>query len=227
MKTYVCSICGYVYDEAAGIPGSGIALGTRWENLPGDWVCPWCGAPKAMFREPAPAPAQKAKEEKALLTHQLGDGLRELTMGEMSILCSNLAKGCEKQYLKEEQTLFTKLADYLKDRTPQVEGEGMESLAKLAVGDLEQGFPLAEARAVEELDRGAQRALVWSKKVTIMLASLLGRYEKEGSGFLEHTNVYVCDICGFIYVGDAPPDVCPVCKVPNWKMSKIERRPGV
>lgn len=38
MKKYVCSICGYVYDEAAGIPSAGIAPGTLWENLPDDWV---------------------------------------------------------------------------------------------------------------------------------------------------------------------------------------------
>ncbi|MEG1753613.1 MAG: rubredoxin, partial [Christensenella sp.] len=38
------------------------------------------------------------------------------------------------------------------------------------------------------------------------------------------TSVYVCDICGFIYVGDALPQICPVCKVPNMKILKVERR---
>ena len=41
---------------------------------------------------------------------------------------------------------------------------------------------------------------------------------------LEHTNLYVCDICGFVYAGDNPPELCPVCKVPGWKFSQIERR---
>ncbi|MFA6688893.1 MAG: hypothetical protein WCR05_05915 [Sphaerochaetaceae bacterium] len=40
----------------------------------------------------------------------------------------------------------------------------------------------------------------------------------------EHTGVYVCTICGFVYVGDNPPALCPVCKVPNWKFEKIEGR---
>jgi len=51
MAKYVCSICGYVYDEADGIPEEGIAPGTRWENLPDEWVCPICGAEKAAFEK--------------------------------------------------------------------------------------------------------------------------------------------------------------------------------
>ena len=46
---YVCAICGYVYDEAKGDPDSGIAPGTRFEDLPADWVCPVCGADKSQF----------------------------------------------------------------------------------------------------------------------------------------------------------------------------------
>lgn len=51
MKKYVCDICGYVYDEEAGIPESNIAPGTKWEDIPEDWVCPLCGAPKSDFSE--------------------------------------------------------------------------------------------------------------------------------------------------------------------------------
>jgi len=51
MKKYVCSVCGYVYDEAAGDPENNIAPGTTWESLPEDWVCPLCGASKSEFSE--------------------------------------------------------------------------------------------------------------------------------------------------------------------------------
>ena len=51
MKKYVCSVCGYIYDEAAGIPDDGIAPGTLWAQLPEDWVCPLCGAAKSEFEE--------------------------------------------------------------------------------------------------------------------------------------------------------------------------------
>jgi rubredoxin len=49
LRKYTCLICEHVYDEAAGDPGSGIAAGTRWEDVPADWVCPECGATKADF----------------------------------------------------------------------------------------------------------------------------------------------------------------------------------
>ena len=51
MKKYVCSICGYVYDEEADDPENGIEPGTKWEDLPDDWACPLCGAGKDMFEE--------------------------------------------------------------------------------------------------------------------------------------------------------------------------------
>jgi flavin reductase (DIM6/NTAB) family NADH-FMN oxidoreductase RutF len=49
MQRYVCSVCGYVYDPAAGDPENGIPAGTPFENLPEDWVCPVCGAAKDQF----------------------------------------------------------------------------------------------------------------------------------------------------------------------------------
>ena len=49
MKRYVCDVCGYVYDEAQGDPDNGIAPGTRFEDLPDDFVCPLCGVGKDQF----------------------------------------------------------------------------------------------------------------------------------------------------------------------------------
>jgi rubredoxin len=49
MKTYQCIVCGFIYDESAGLPGEGIAAGTRWEDIPADWSCPDCGVAKSDF----------------------------------------------------------------------------------------------------------------------------------------------------------------------------------
>ncbi len=49
MKKYMCLICGWIYDEAAGAPDDGIAPGTRWEDVPPNWTCPECGARKEDF----------------------------------------------------------------------------------------------------------------------------------------------------------------------------------
>ena len=48
-RTWMCLICGWIYDEAAGLPSEGIAAGTRWEDVPPNWVCPECGARKEDF----------------------------------------------------------------------------------------------------------------------------------------------------------------------------------
>ncbi len=49
MKKWQCVTCGFVYDEAAGLPDEGIAPGTRWEGVPADWACPDCGTGKGDF----------------------------------------------------------------------------------------------------------------------------------------------------------------------------------
>ena len=49
MKKYMCLICGWIYDEAAGAPDEGIAPGTKWEDVPPNWTCPECGARKEDF----------------------------------------------------------------------------------------------------------------------------------------------------------------------------------
>ena len=51
MDSYVCTICGYVYDPAQGDPDSGAAAGTKFEDLPADWECPVCGAGKDDFEK--------------------------------------------------------------------------------------------------------------------------------------------------------------------------------
>jgi rubredoxin len=48
---YTCEVCGYVYDEEEGDLENGIDPGTKWEDLPEDFVCPLCGAEKEEFSE--------------------------------------------------------------------------------------------------------------------------------------------------------------------------------
>ena len=45
-KRYLCVVCGHVYDEESGDPESNLQPGTRWSDVPEDWVCPDCGASK-------------------------------------------------------------------------------------------------------------------------------------------------------------------------------------
>lgn len=222
MAKYVCSICGYIYEEAKGIPETGIVPGTTWEDLPEDWVCPLCGAAKSEFEKQGESDV--SAEKKPISVTPISTDVKEMSPLEVSALCTNLARGCEKQYKPEEAALFKELAVYFKTASAPTKEPDFSKLIALIENDLEEGFPNANTVASDAKDRGALRTLVWSEKVTRIQKSLLTRYQKEGDAMLENTGVYVCTICGFIYLGDTPPEICPVCKVPNWKFEKIEGR---
>ena len=53
MKKYICNVCGWIYDEAEGMPENGIAPGTRFEALPEDFECPLCSVGREDFTEEA------------------------------------------------------------------------------------------------------------------------------------------------------------------------------
>ena len=48
-RKWECVICGFIYDEALGLPDHGIAPGTRWEEVPEDFECPDCAISKFDF----------------------------------------------------------------------------------------------------------------------------------------------------------------------------------
>jgi len=209
-----------VYDETKE--------GVSFADLPDDWQCPLCGAPKAAFEPieeevsegavPAPpAPTQEFGDE------EFDESMQQLSMGQMAALCSNLARGCEKQYMPQESELFNELAEWFTLHSPQTNDATVEAVAN----QLQQGlsdYPVANQKCKQEGDRGALRALGWSEKATRMLNSLIGRYQREGDNLLVDTEIWVCTVCGFVFIGKSAPEQCPVCKVPAWRFNKIERR---
>ncbi len=222
MGKYVCSVCGYIYDEAAGLPEAGIAPATHFADLPDDWVCPICGAGKDQFEKQGGSAAVAEKKPVTLI--ESSSDMKEMSALEISALCSNLARGCEKQYMPEEAAAFQDLGEYFKAAAAPAQAPEFDQLLALIEKDLEESMPNANVVASDAGDRGALRALTWSEKVTRIAKSLLTRYQKEGASMLENSGVYVCTICGFIYIGDNLPEICPVCKVPNWKFEKVEGR---
>ena len=222
MQKFKCSICGYVYDESAGIPEKGIASGTKWEGIPDDFKCLICKAPKSVFKRLEESVQNTASA--VIATNATAPDLKELSPGEISAICSSLALGCEKQRLMAEMEAFNKLAVYFQAKTAVESGKTLDDAAKMLDDDLSNGFTAANNTAKSDADRGALRSLVWSEKVSVMLKTQLDQFAKDGAAMLENTRIWVCDICGFIYIGDAPPEICPVCKVPNFKIMEIERR---
>ncbi|RZU99688.1 rubredoxin [Spiribacter vilamensis] len=48
-RSWMCVVCGWIYEEEDGLPDEGIEPGTRWEDIPDDFACPECGAGKSDF----------------------------------------------------------------------------------------------------------------------------------------------------------------------------------
>ena len=211
---YVCSICGYVYDEAK--------QGKPFAALPETWTCPLCGAAKSAFAPEAAAKSAAPAPTVAPPALVHGD-MQKLSPGALSILCSNLARGCEKQYKEEEAALFREIAAWFAAAAPAARETGVDALASRIGEDL-AAYPALNATAVQAGDRGTQRICVWGEKVTAILKTLVERYRREGEAMLRDTDIWVCSVCGFAYVGKEPPQLCPVCKVPAWKFEKIEGR---
>ena len=207
---YRCTVCGFIYDDdKEKVP---------FDELPDSWKCPICGARKSDF-----VPVAEEKKVQVVIEEDFSE-MENLTVGQMAALCSNLARGCEKQYRFDEMAKFNELADYFSAVCPPTEYDRIEDIADMLMKDIEGNYPSIDAKASAEGDRGALRICVWGEKVTRMLSSLVTRYLEEGEEMLKETQIWVCTICGFVYVGDLPPELCPVCKVPSWKFRKMEAR---
>jgi len=209
---YVCRICGHIYDETKEkVP---------FDQLPDTWKCPLCGAAKRDFEPEKSNQTVSADKPKPVIREE---SLEELSAGQLSALCSNLARGCEKQYKTEEAGLFRELAEYFARASAPANDATVERVAALLQDDLNRYTDVRSA-ADQAADRGAARVCVWGEKVTRMLSSLVARYQSEGDALLDSTGIWVCTICGFVYIGENAPELCPVCKVPSWKFEKIEGR---
>ena len=223
---YICTICGYIYDEGKEK--------VRFNDLPEDWTCPLCGALKSDFKlleendnvdkKGINEFKENEEENKIKKDEIIDDDMKKLSNGQLSILFSNLARGCQKQYKFEEEKLFNELSNYFMKRTINEENLEVENLLDIAKNDLDEKYIKANTVIEEKEDRGAKRANVWGEKVTKMISSLLNMYKQRGEEMFKDKQIWICTVCGFIYVGNTPPERCPVCKVPKNKLKKVEGR---
>jgi rubrerythrin len=153
---------------------------------------------------------------------------------------SNLAKACEKQFRTREAELLWKLSGYFDGAVPTV-GEVLSSgradragpsldarkpasfqgLAAALAADETEHFDSIKTEATAAKDRGALRMTVWGSKVNAIQQSVVERYAKQGDALLQDKSVFVCEACGFIFIGQEAPEICPVCKAPRSRFSKI------
>jgi rubrerythrin len=135
---------------------------------------------------------------------------------------SNLAKACEKQYRQREAELLWKVAAYFAGYATGGDAAGFAELASAIGSDEAQYIAPAREAAVAVGDRGALRMATWGGKVNAIQKSVAERYARKGDDLVARASVFVCEACGFISIGDEPPGLCPVCKAPALRFTKVE-----
>ncbi len=173
MQKYICTVCGYIYDEALGRPQENILPGTVWREVPNDFMCPLCGATKDEFvlQQAEQKDEQKSVSDATAL--ELSQDKAERSNAQLSVIFSNLAKGCEKQYLPDESKLFQELANHYAQRSQVLTEDSFEAMRILLQKDLNYSFGEANNQARRVMDRGSLRALTWSEKVSKIINAIL------------------------------------------------------
>lgn len=143
--------------------------------------------------------------------------------GQLAFIFSNLAKAAEKQTHIEISSLTSELSAYFSQSIPLKSEVNKDSFLASVVNDIDNLYPQVTASGEEVGDRGALRCATWGKKVTSIHKSLLARYEKQGDALLEGKEVYVCEACGYIAIGEEVPNLCPICKAPSSRFVKIKK----
>lgn len=143
----------------------------------------------------------------------------DLSDNALSIIFSNLAKAAEKQQKYEISAAYLKLADSYKKSDRSCD---LSSIKEELNVSLTEEYPQLKTLAEEKGDRGVQRALIWGQKVTAIQKSLIDRYLSKGEALTDGKEIYLCEACGFIFLGTETPALCPVCKAPISRFSKIQ-----
>ncbi|QEN08216.1 rubrerythrin family protein [Oceanispirochaeta crateris] len=138
----------------------------------------------------------------------------------LSIIFSNLAKAAGRQQNYETEEFYNGLSG---EYTASKSGiKDLSALKENIAQSLKQDYPELQKQAESIGDRGVLRALKWGEKVTTIQKSLVDRFLSKGESLMEGKDIFICEACGFIFLGETAPAICPVCKAPESRFSKIK-----
>ncbi len=138
----------------------------------------------------------------------------------LAAVFSNLSKAADKQQLFETAERFARLSALFPGTRPA--DSTLESLRAEVARDVDRDYPALQAAGTEAADRGVLRAVKWGEKVSTAQRALIDRYTAKGDDLLNDKKLFVCEACGFIFLGDDPPEICPVCKAPSARFSTVK-----
>ncbi len=137
----------------------------------------------------------------------------------LTVIFSNLQKAADRQQKYAAAESLGMLSSIYDEGSSEL--KDYAELKDLLVDELAEDYPSLQASAEDVGDRGVLRALKWGQKVTTLQKSLVDRYVSKGDQLLEGKSLFVCEACGFIFLGTSVPDICPVCKAPSSRFSKV------
>ncbi len=159
-KQFICRACGLIYDEKLGDPDSDIAPGTRFADIPEDWVCPLCGVVKADF-EPYEALVPTPSAVRAQAAHQRGLGVVIVGAGHAGWAAAEALRSQDAEvpitlvtactgdrYLKPELSLALRRGSSRESLTRET---GLASAARLRVRLLAETFAVGLSPALHQL----------------------------------------------------------------------------
>lgn len=171
-RQFICRACGLVYDEAMGDADSGLAPGTRFDDIPEDWSCPLCGVTKADF-EP-------------MVTSQ-GTALPPAAAGDTAG-CSmgGSAQASARVSARVAARVSTRVAARMSARSSQASPAGglMQRAGVVIVGAGTAGWTLAEQL----------RARSAELPVTLVSACTADRYDKPRLSVALHQGLSAADL---------------------------------
>lgn len=106
MAQWECIVCGLIYDEKEGWPDDGIAPGTKWADVPDDWMCPDCGVGKEDF-ELIPGTEEAEEEATDTIESQQSQSLPIVVVGS-GLAAYSLANAIKKINADTAITLITR-----------------------------------------------------------------------------------------------------------------------
>ena len=121
--------------------------------------------------------------------------------------------------MEEEKDLFKELSKYYEELESDKTGS-LDDVINMVNSDINSFSKAMEVFSKYD-DRGAKRVVNWASKSTNIMKVIIDTYKEKGIDYIKNNKIWVCDICGFIYVGDNPPKVCPVCRVPSVKILEV------
>lgn len=150
-----------------------------------------------------------------------------IVSGERAPILSNLAKAAEKMQAPDLAVRLLNLSKSCDltldavDREMSPASNTWDSCAAQNQILLTRAYPSIESALETGPDRAVLRVDTWGKKVAAVQKSLLQRYIQKGDDLVRDKELFVCEACGFIFLGDAAPAICPICKAPASRFVKI------